>query len=257
MALITLFCIGFVSWLVATLTAGGAGIIYLALASLFLSVPLSTVTLGIAGGITGAYRVWIYRHDLSLKILSWLLPGTIIGAIAGSTLFGLMIASEHLKVLQILLALFLIVSGVSGLLKMKLYGKDPQLFWFLPMGIFIGFISGLIGAAGPMMNGLFQAFNLKPQEIVGTKSLNIFIQQVLKAAVYILIILLSKHELLMQAGLDLKTVFLYSCDAAAGGALGVYLGRKILGRTRSEVFNVVLNIAMVFYGVNLPYKAYS
>jgi uncharacterized membrane protein YfcA len=257
MILVTLFFIGFASWLVATLTAGGAGVIYLALASFSLSVPVATVTLGIAGGITGAYRVWIYRHDFSRKILPRLLPGTIIGAVAGSSLFGIMIASEHLKTLQIFLAIFLMSSGVSGLFKLKPYGENPKLLLFFPMGMFTGFISGLIGAAGPMMNGLFQAFDLKPQQIVGTKSLNIFIQQMVKAVVYTITILLSGHESLMQAGLDLKTIFLFSCDAAAGGAIGVYVGRTILGRTRSEVFNTVLNAAMVLYGLHLAYVVYD
>jgi len=256
MTILALFFIGLGSWFVATLTAGGAGVIYLALASLCVSIPLATVTLGIAGFLTGAYRAWIYRNDFSRDILYWLLPGTIFGAIAGSSLFGVIIASQQLATIQLLLAAFLISSGMLGLFKLKTYGESPKLFLFFPMGLFTGFISGLIGAAGPMMNGLFQAFPLKPQQIVGTKSVNIFIQQMMKAVVYILTILLSGHEAMIGADLEIKTIILFSCVAAVGGAVGVYIGRKVLGRTRSDVFNVVLNIMMVLYGGHLAYAAY-
>lgn len=148
MTLVALFCIGLTSWLIATLTAGGAGIIYLVLAGTLLSVPMAAVTLGIAGMLTGAYRVWVYRHDLSWDILPLLLTGTALGADVGSSLFGIAVAAQYLHALQIFLAIFLIVSGGTGLSRCKIHGIKPRLFWFFPMGLCTGFISGLIGAAG-------------------------------------------------------------------------------------------------------------
>lgn len=256
MTFIIFFLAGLLSWFVATVTAGGAGVIYLALVSAFVSVPLATVTLGIAGVLTGAYRAWIYRNDCNQEILRWLLPGTIFGSILGASLFGVIIASQQLNAIQGLLAFFLIGSGISGLCNFKVYGKNPRIFLFFPMGLFTGFVSGLVGAAGPMINGLFQSFDLKPQQIVGTKSLNIFAQQGLKSLIYILGLSLSGQEAVLDASLATKDVVVFSIIAAVGGTIGVYAARKTLGKIHNEFFNTMLNIMMVCYGLHLAYEIF-
>lgn len=124
------------------------------------------------------------------------------------------------------------------------------------MGLCTGLISGLIGAVGPVMNGLFQAFALQPQQIVGTKALNIFVQQLIKAIVYILTLGFSSHEALLKAGLELETVLLCSFAAAAGGAAGVYSGRRILGHMHHHIFNTVLNLSMLLYGLHILHQIY-
>ena len=254
MTIAIIFLAALLSWFIATITAGGAGVIYLALASVFISSPLATITLGIAGVLTGVYRAWIYRKEYNIEILRWLMPGTVLGSIAGSSLFGIIIASQQLNTIQNLLAVLLIVSGVSGLCRFEIYGRKPKTFLFFPMGLFTGLISGLVGAVGPVMNGLFQSFNLKPQQIVGTKSLNIFVQQGLKSIVYIFGIMLSGKEAALDANLSATDITIFSLIAAIGGTIGVYVGRKTLGKIQSDVFNAMLNVMMVGYGLHLAYE---
>mgnify|MGYP000992979749 CR=1 FL=1 len=122
------------------------------------------------------------------------------------------------------------------------------------MGIFTSFISGLIGASSPIINALFQKFPLKPNQIMGTKSLNIFILQLVKTLIYIFSVLLAGKAILEDKTLSLDSFLILGCITAVGSSLGVYAGKRVLDRVDEEFFNKVLNLMMFFYGIYLLAK---
>ncbi len=244
-----MFCIGLLCWLVATLTAGGAGLIFLMIAGLVLPLPVATMTLGFAGTIAGFYRAWIYRKDIDLDILKWLIPGTLIGSVLGAYLFGEAIDSANAESLKVFLGLLLVVSGIFGLFKINLVNIPAQKYYFFPMGIFTSFISGLIGASSPIMNVLFRKFSLKPTQIVGTKSLNLFLLQFSKTIIYIVTVIVTHKAIVDNKTLSTTEFFMLGSVTALGCIVGVYGGKRLLDKVNEGLFDQVLKVMMVLYGM--------
>ncbi len=254
LTLIAMFLIGLISWFVATVTAGGAGLIFLVAASTVLPLPIVTMILGFAGTVAGFYRAWIYRKHVSWSILKWLIPGTLIGAAIGSLLFGSLVGKENIKALELFLAVLLILSGFLGFFKIKTLNLKAKEYLFLPMGIFTSFLSGLIGASSPIINALFQKFKMKPNQVMGTKSLNIFILQLAKTIIYMFSVLIAGKAILDDKTLSLESFVLLGSITAIGSSLGVYAGKHVLDKIDEEFFNKILNLMMFFYGIYLLAK---
>jgi uncharacterized protein len=248
---ILLFIIGFVSWFGGTLAAGGAGMIFLVLAGFVLPIEAVPVVLGFTGMVAGSYRTWIYRHDVDYKILAWLLPGTIVGALIGAKILAVLVTEDAARTLEIFMGVFLLVSGAIALSKWKPLDVPAKLWLFLPFGFVTSVLSGIIGAGSPAINMLFRKFPMPPVRMVGTKSLNLFALQLSKSIMYAFFMSSAGNGVWDDI---VKQNLLALCAFASIGAiLGSYVSKKMLHKLKDEHFDTALNIMLILAGLKMLY----
>jgi len=247
--LLLLLLIGFLSWFLGTVSAGGAGLIFLFLASFVLPIEALPIILGFAGTIAGSYRAFIYRHEVNWKILYWLLPGTVAGSLIGASLFATLVTKEATEILSAAMGVILIVSGLTGLLRKEEISFRALTWYFFPFGLLTALVSGLIGAASPIINILFQKFPLTPNQMVGTKAFGIFVLQASKSVIYALFLLFEGSGQVQIDGFNLEYFLLLSVMTAIGASGGVYFGKRLLSEIDPARFKLFINLALVLFGI--------
>lgn len=108
MPIVYLSVVSFFSWIVSTLAGGGSPFILIPLVNLLMgaaAVP-PVITIGMFFG--NAHRVLLFWRDIDWLLTAWYAPGAIAGSILGAYTF----TRIHLDWLQIVIAIFLIVSAV-------------------------------------------------------------------------------------------------------------------------------------------------
>ena len=85
--------------------------------------------------------------------------------------------------------------------------------WFFPLGITVSFLSGLVGATGPVLNPFMLSYGLEKEQLVATNSLNSLIMQSTKLTTYTVF-----GALTWQTGA-------YGILLGLGAILGVYIAR--------------------------------
>jgi uncharacterized membrane protein YfcA len=108
MPIVYLSVVSFFAWIVSTLAGGGSPFILIPLVNLLMgaaAVP-PVITIGMFFG--NAHRVLLFWREIDWLLTAWYAPGAITGAILGAYTF----TQIHLDWLQIVIAIFLIVSAV-------------------------------------------------------------------------------------------------------------------------------------------------
>lgn len=107
MPIVYLSVVSFFAWIVSTLAGGGSPFILIPLVTLLMgaaAVP-PVITIGMFFG--NAHRVLLFWRDIDWELTAWYAPGAIAGAVLGAYTF----TQIHLDWLQIIIAIFLIVSA--------------------------------------------------------------------------------------------------------------------------------------------------
>jgi uncharacterized protein len=108
MPIVYLSVVSFFAWIVSTLAGGGSPFVLIPLVNLLMgaaAVP-PVITIGMFFG--NAHRVLLFWRDIDWVLTAWYAPGAIAGAVLGAYTF----TKIHLDWLQIVIAIFLIVSAV-------------------------------------------------------------------------------------------------------------------------------------------------
>lgn len=107
-------------------------------------------------------------------------PPSIVGAIAGAY------ASVQVEAqwLELIIAVFLVISTLWYLLDGKVLGFEVRLWHFSLAGLFISFLSGLIGGVGPLINILYLKYGDTKERIVATRAAGEIMVHVVKLFAY-------------------------------------------------------------------------
>jgi uncharacterized membrane protein YfcA len=108
MPIVYLSVISFFSWIVSTLAGGGSPFILIPLVNLLMGAAAVPPVITIGMFLGNAHRVLLFWRDIDWLLTAWYTPGAIAGAILGAYTF----TRIHLDWLQIVIAIFLIVSAV-------------------------------------------------------------------------------------------------------------------------------------------------
>jgi uncharacterized protein len=236
---LSMFFVGWSAWMLSTLAAGGAGVLFIPMATLIIPTNDIAPVVSIAGALAGLHRAWIYRKEINWQISHWLIPGTFLGAVFGVYIFSFFPATA----LRFCIGLFLCWSGISGLTKKDLHPASrmthTHYFYFFPASFFSSAVSGVVGASGPMLNSLYLSSNVPKHQIIATKAVGILFMQVTKALSYASISTVSQEILWLGA------------IAGVGGMAGNYFGKRLLHRIPDRGFEKIISISLLLSGVHL------
>jgi uncharacterized membrane protein YfcA len=110
----------------------------------------------------------------------WFLGGAVPGGLFGAWVF----AHTKAEWLQIVVAVFLLSAPFQYRFGERERSFGVRLWWFLPAGLVVAFLSGLIGGMGPVRNPLYLNYGTVKEEMVGTKSVNSSVMHLSKLGTY-------------------------------------------------------------------------
>ena len=244
--------LGFVIALAISLTGVGAGTMTTPLLILLLGVP-PAAAVGTAltfGAIVKVISVpaYIWRGQVSARVLGLMLAGGLPGVLGGSLLLGSLKGGTYSQWLYAGLGILIASTACFHLYRMtapkKTRGnKDHSrlLPWIaLPIGAEVGFSSAGAGALGSLV--LFGATRLSPAQVVGT---DLCFGLVVAAAGSAFHLTVGNYD----SALLFKLV--------AGGIVGALTGSLLAGRIAPLPLRVAVLIALVVLGTQLALHGQS
>ncbi|WMJ74673.1 sulfite exporter TauE/SafE family protein [Cytophagaceae bacterium ABcell3] len=224
----------FLIFVLSTLTGGGASLLLMPLIAFAVGVRsvAPIMTIGIA--MSSSSKVFFFWKYIDWKLFSWLFPSTIAGSVLGAN----MLAIVPVDFLQIVIGLFL-VSTIYQLRDKGTAGgkKKFKVWYFVPIGFIIAFLSGLIGGVGPLMNSAYLSYGISKEGLIGTRAANAVILHVSKIISY------------TWLGLITEEVLVYGLLTGSSAVLAIYIGKLILARISYAHFRVMVVGLMVLSGL--------
>ena len=241
MIFIVLFVAGSIAWFISTVAAGGAAMLMIPVISFLIAPQVVAPIISLGAFLANPSRAWLFRSHIDWKVSSWLIPGSLLGAILGAWTFTQISAQW----IQIVLGLFLI----STVFQYK-FGKSKRSFTmkkalFFPVGLVVSFLSGLVGGTGPVHNPFMLNYGMEKERLVATKAMNSLVMQFTKLVAY--------------TGFGAMTLEIggYGLVLGIGGAFGAWLASKHLQNINTDRFRIYTLTLMPICGFFLLIKAFS
>ncbi len=238
MIYLALILCGAIAWFISTVAAGGAATLLIPIIGFLLGAQYVAPIISLASICSNPARAWLFRDHIDWKVITFLMPGSLIGAFIGAWSFSFL----DPKWIQIAIAIFLI----SYVFQYK-FGKTTLNFmvknyWFFPLGLVISFLSGLIGATGPILNPFMLNYGLEKEQLVGTKSVNSLAMQLTKLTTYTIFGVLTYE------------IAVYGILLGIGAIIGVFIARHHLFKIDHERFRLYTMLMMFIAGVLMLIK---
>lgn len=239
MVYLLLIILGTIAWFFSTIAAGGAATLLIPVISFLLGAQMVAPIISIAALFANPSRAYLFRQHIDWGVIRYLLPGSIIGAVIGAW----SLTQINIQLIQILLGLFLISYVIQDKFsQLKLHFK-MKTYWFFPLGLSVSFLSGLIGATGPVHNPFMLNYGLEKERLVGTKAINSLVMQMTKLISYGTFGVLS------------YVILSYGIALGLGAVFGVFMAKNHLKNIASSQFRTYTLVLMFFCGLLMLFKA--
>lgn len=233
MEIIIIILLSFLAATISGVAGFGGGLILLPILTWFISPKLAIPLLTIAQLFGNGSRVLFNYKELRWKPVLFFLLGAVPFSILGSRL---LIIIEP-KIVKICIGVFLILIVVyKRFIKTKFHLKP---IYLIPGGAITGFLSGLIGSAGPLAATLFLGLNLPPLSYISSEALAASIMHIVKIFVY------GKYALLTKEAVVIGIV---SGITMVGGS---YVGKIIISKVSKKIIALIIEILLVISAVQL------
>lgn len=225
----------FFSSIVSGLTGMGGGFILLAILTTRFPPSILIPLHGSLQLISNLFRGVLFFHHISWKITSLFTVGALLGAFAGSFFLVEIPPSTFRFILGIS------ILGMTWMPKLKSIPRLPGLFAYVGAGS--TFLSLFIGATGPLIAPFFLKSELIKEKLVATKAACQIPLHVFKLTVY------------FMAGFLLEPWLPTLAGAIPVMYLGIWTGKKLLGRVSERKFYRLLQIIITFLALRMLYIA--
>jgi uncharacterized protein len=247
------FFISFLSFFQSTLSGGGAALLLLPILSMVLGAQMIAPVMTIGTSITGLSRLVLFWNSIDWYLVRWYGIPSSVAAFAGS--YCLLLVDP--KWLQLIIGIFLITSIFQFLDKAIVRKKDEPVLknpevektvglrTFIGVGVFVAFLSGLIGGVGPLMNIVYIKYGLDKEKLIGTRTANEMLIHLVKIIVY------------FSLG-DFPFVVIFTGFViGASGIIGSILGKKVLAKMSSVWFIRMVLITMLVSCLMMVWQSYD
>ena len=170
----------FISWLAATISgvAGfGGSLIILPIFSFFIGAKKAIPILTIAWMMGNLSRAGFGYKEIRWKPVIYFCIGALPAAVLGSRMFVELPSGLIVKAIGI----FLLVVVTLRHLNIKYTFAEK---WFIPWGALVGFLSSVLGTAGPIGAVAFLSLNLAPTAYVASEAVTAVLMHFTKTVVY-------------------------------------------------------------------------
>lgn len=225
---------GFTSFITASLGVGG-GLLLLAVMAQLLPPELVIPVHGIVQLGSNFGRAVLSRTDIQWPVLRLFSAGAIVGALIGS----LVVISLPFHFLYLTIASLMLYLSWGPKLPGIALGPSGT----AAMGAATTFLTLFAGATGPLVGSYMRAILDNRFAIVGTLAAAMSVQHLLKAVVF------------QAAGVDLLPWAGLMAGMIASGALGTWIGLKVLLRVPEQLFQKILKALLTVLALRLLWQA--
>lgn len=216
----------------SAITGGGLTVILLPVLVFQFGIQTAMPIVTIALFASSASRVAAYWRHIDFLPVLWFSLGSLPLTLLGTYLFT--VADPDL--LTRVLGAFLIAAVPARRLGSGELDRF-SVFWFLPLGMFFGFITGITAMVAVLLAPFFLWHGLRKGAFVGTMAVNIWLIQIVKLAVF-------GGQGYLDAPVLIHGGVLVPCVMA-----GTWAGRKIMDRVSEAAFVIAIEAVMVVSGV--------
>lgn len=235
-ALLLLGCSTLTSLLTASMGAGGGVLLLAIMAQLLVPSVIIPVHGLVQMGSNLGRGLLTWRH-IDWRVIATLLPGTLLGAWLGS----LVLVSLPQAIWSLAIATFILYLCWGPPLPRLALGRS---------GIFVAgavttFLSLFIGSTGPLVAGFIKQLHHERFRTVATFASAMTLQHAPKAFVF------------GAAGFILQEWLAFIGAMIAFGAVGTWLGLKLLHRLNDRRFNLLFNLVLTALALRLLWQAWA
>lgn len=223
---------GFAAWIASTIGGGGGAMLLVPLVGFIAGAQAIAPVTAVATLIAGTGRVFVFRQGIEWRVVAWALPGAAIGGFLGAALFS----TAPAEWLQVIVGLFLVSTIFQYGFGMRERTFEVSAWWFFPAELVVGFLSGLIGAMGPVMNTLYLNAGITKERMVGTKSAISMPMHMVKIGGYLAFGALSGR------------ILLFGLAAGVGALASNWLARRLLRNMKEVSFRAIVVAFMAVSG---------
>lgn len=229
-----IFLAGFTSLLTASLGAGGGIMLLGAMAQVIppaIIIPLhGVIQLG-----SNANRAAMCWRDIDWKLLGTFLPGAIVGSIIGS----FVLTALPPTVMYLTISAFILYLCWGPSIPKIVLGK----FGLIVASTLTTFLTLFVGATGPLVAGFIKQLYQDRFRTVATFASIMTLQHVCKITVFGF----NGFQLMPWLGLIVLMI--------TSGAIGTWLGLKLLKRLKDHHFKNILNVILTLLALRLIWQA--
>jgi len=234
-----LFLLGAATFTLSTISGGGGAMMQIPILNFLIGTSQTAPVINLGALISRPSRIIIFWKHIEWKVFWYFVPA----AVAAAILAGYLFASVKILWIQIIVGLFL----VSTVFQYK-FGKQARsfpvkLWYFTPLGFFIGIVGTFTGGMGPILNPFFLNAGITKEELVGTKAAQSLFLGMAQVGSYSFFGLLNRE------------LWIYGIALGLGATLGNFLGKRILSRMSKLSFRRWVIVIMVISGIVLIVKA--
>lgn len=239
MTSVYLILAGAIAFTLSTLTAGGGAMLLVPVVSFLIGAQHAAPVLNLGNFIGRPIRLVLFWKHIQWEIVRYYLPSSFIGAFLGAWL----LAETGSKVLQIIIGIFLISTIFQYQFGKKKRSFAMKLWYFIPLGLIIPFITALTGALGPLLNPFLLNYKMNKEELIATKTFNSFGAGVVQIGSYSFF------------GALYGELWIWGLSLGIGIGLGNYFGKRLLSKISETNFRQAAIAFMVLSGFLLLLEA--
>jgi len=225
----------FVSWLAATISgiAGfGGSLIILPVFSMLIGAKKAIPILTIAWLMGNFSRAAFGYKEINWRPVLYFCSGALPAAIIGSRVFVELPVGLIMKGIAFFLFFIVILRHIKGKVEF-------QLKWFIPWGAFVGFLSAVLGSAGPIGAVAFLGLNLAPTAYVASEAVTAVVMHLTKTVVYGRYALLTGQDIVIGIVLGLAMT------------IGSWTARNLIRSMSGKVFGYSVDVLLIAAGFSL------
>jgi len=225
----------FISWLAATISgvAGfGGSLIILPIFSFLIGAKKAIPILTIAWMMGNLSRAGFGYKEIRWKPVIYFCIGALPAAVLGSRMFVELPSGLIMKAIGTFLLAVVILRHLN--IKYTLAEK-----WFIPWGALVGFLSSILGSAGPIGAVAFLSLNLAPTAYVASEAVTAVLMHFTKAMVYGRYSLLTVNDLWVGIILGLAMV------------VGSWTARRFIKNISGKAFGYFVDTLLVIAAFSL------
>lgn len=185
-------------------------------------------------------RLFLFWKNIHWNVVRYYVPTSFVGAWLGVVL----LASVESRTMEFIIGLFLVSTVFQYRFGKKKRSFKMQLWYFIPLGLIIPFITSVTGALGPLLNPFLLNYDMTKEEIIATKTVSSFLTGIVQIASY------------TSFGLLYGNLWWWGLILGLGISLGNYLGKVMLSRISERSFRQWAIIFMVISGAVLIVQSF-
>ncbi|NND63610.1 MAG: sulfite exporter TauE/SafE family protein [Flavobacteriaceae bacterium] len=236
---IALFFLGASTFTLSTISGGGGAMMQIPVLNFLIGTSQTAPVINLGAFISRPTRIIIFWKYINWKVFWYFVPPAMLGAILAAWLFS----EVKIYWIQIIVGLFL----VSTIFQYGFGKKDRsfkvELWYFIPLGLFISIVGTFTGGMGPILNPFLINAGIDKEYLVGTKAAQSFFLGMAQVSGYVFFGLLNNKLFVLGLALGL------------GAIIGNIVGKWLLMRMSKLAFRRWLIAIMVISGIVLIVKA--